>query len=199
MPAAPSPQYFRTPAELRRWFAKHHATASELWVGFLKKRPGVKTLLYLEAVDEALCVGWIDGVRKSVDAERYTNRFTPRTARSKWSAVNIRRAAALEAEGRMTAAGRAAFAKRDAGGAAQYSYERQTAALPDEALAEFRRDKKAWAFFTAAAPSYQRAATWWVVSARRDETKALRLQQLIADSGRGLRVAPLRPRRPNSA
>lgn len=193
MPAAPSPRYFRTAAELRRWFTRHHATASELWIGFFKKRPGVKALLYPEAVDEALCVGWIDGVRKSVDAERYTNRFTPRAARSKWSAVNIRRVAELEAEGRMTAAGRAAFAKHDAAGAAQHSHGLRTAELPAHAVTEFRRHKKAWAFFSAAAPSYQRAAAWWIISAKRDETKASRLQQLIADSDRGLRVPPLRP------
>lgn len=191
-PDAPSPRYFRSKAALRAWFIRNHDGASELWVGFHKKQPGVRTMTYPEAVDEALCFGWIDGVRKSVDAGRYTNRFTPRKQRSKWSAVNIRRVEQLEAAGRMHPAGRAAFARRDASGAQLYSHERESVEMPAPAAAELRRHKEAWAFFSAQAPSYRRAVAWWIVSAQRDDTKARRLAQLVRDSAEGLRVAPLR-------
>lgn len=189
---APSPEYFATAQELYRWLARHHATAPELWVGFHKKQPGKTFLTYAQALDEALCFGWIDGVRKSVDADRYTIRFTPRTARSKWSAVNIRRLTELEAEGRVHDAGRAAFAKRDRNSAAAYSHENKDVVLPAAAAAQLRANAKAWAFFQAQPPSYRRAATWWIVSAKRLETQARRLAQLIQASARERRVPPLR-------
>jgi uncharacterized protein YdeI (YjbR/CyaY-like superfamily) len=183
------PLFFRSPAELRRWFAKHHATGKELEIGFYKKGSGKPSITYAEALDEALCVGWIDGVRRSLDRDRYTNRFTPRRPTSHWSAVNIRRVAALTAEGRMQPAGLAAFARRKQHPAGVYSYERRPDALPGPYGARFRRYKRAWAFFESQPAGYRRTATWWVLSAKREDTRLKRLDALIADakSGRTLR------------
>jgi uncharacterized protein YdeI (YjbR/CyaY-like superfamily) len=182
--------FFATPADLRSWFDDHHDDAEELWVGFHKKGSGMPSVTWPEAVDEALCVGWIDGVRMSVDPTSYAIRFTPRRARSIWSAVNTGRVAALEAEGRMRPAGRVAFEARSAERTAIYSYERETAALSEAELERFRAEPEAWAWFDAAAPSYRRAATHWVVSAKRPETRLRRLETLIEDSAAGRTVAP---------
>ena len=185
--------FFETAPALRAWLAANHATARELWIGFYKKDSGRGGISYPQAVDEALCFGWIDGVRRSLDAASYTTRFSPRQARSVWSAVNIARVAELEAEGRLQPAGRAAFAARNAGQAPQYSYEREAATLPPAAEATFRANAPAWAFFEAQAPSYQRAAIWWVVSAKQEVTRARRLATLIADSAAGRRLPALTP------
>jgi uncharacterized protein YdeI (YjbR/CyaY-like superfamily) len=183
--------FFATPEELRAWLDANHATARELWIGFYKKGAGRAGISYAQAVDEALCAGWIDGVRKTLDGESYVNRFTPRQARSVWSAVNIARATELEAEGRLRPAGRAAFAARAAGQDRQYAYEREAATLPPAAEATFRANAPAWAFFQAQAPWYQRAAIWWVVSAKQEATRARRLATLIADSAAGRRLPAL--------
>jgi uncharacterized protein YdeI (YjbR/CyaY-like superfamily) len=190
------PIFFRSPLEFRAWLERHHEVEQELWVGFYKRGAGKPSLTWPESVDEALCFGWIDGVRRSLDGDRYTIRFTPRKARSKWSAVNVKRATELTRLGRMSPAGRAAFA-RWPGTRAGYSYEeRESATLGEDHEQRFRRNAKAWAFFQSQPPGYRRTATWWVVSAKREETRLKRLATLIDDSAHGRTIGPLtRPAR----
>jgi uncharacterized protein YdeI (YjbR/CyaY-like superfamily) len=190
------PIFFKTPSEFRAWLEKNHATKKELLVGFFKKSTGKPSITWPEAVDEALCFGWIDGVRKSIDDSRYTIRFTPRTARSVWSAVNIKRAKELKKQGLMRPAGMAAFARRSEEKSRIYSYERKYAALGPAFEQQFRANKRAWAFFESQPPSYKKAAIWWVISAKREETRLRRLDTLIKDSSRGQTVSPFR--RPNA-
>lgn len=187
------PQFFATPADLAAWFAKHAATEQALLVGYYKKGSGKPSVTWPESVDEALCVGWIDGIRRSLDEDSYTIRFTPRRPTSNWSAINIARVKALQAEGRMTAAGLAAFEKRADERSAIYSYEqRQNATLEADEEKRFKAHKTAWAWFQAAPPSYRKTALHWVVSAKRPETRQKRLLTLIEDSANGIRIAPLR-------
>jgi uncharacterized protein YdeI (YjbR/CyaY-like superfamily) len=191
-PAAAKPVFFENAADLRRWLEKNHATATEVFIGFLKKAPGRSSLTYFEALDEALCFGWIDGVRRSLDAERWFQRFTPRKAKSVWSLVNVRKVEALAAAGRMTPAGLAAFEARDEKRTGLYSFEQGKApTLGREELRVFRAKAKAWAFFQAQPPGYRRTATFWVMSAKQPETKHRRLAQLIDDSAKGLRLGML--------
>jgi uncharacterized protein YdeI (YjbR/CyaY-like superfamily) len=192
------PTFFATPEKFRAWLEEHHDKRKELWVGFYKKGSGKPSITWPEAVDEALCFGWIDGIRKSIDADSYTNRFTPRKARSTWSAINIKRAKELERLGRMHAAGRKAFDARTDDRSALYSYEQRHAAkLPPEQERQFKANKEAWKWFQAQPTSYRKAAIWWVVSAKKDETKARRLAALIDDSAHGRTVQPLtRPAKP---
>jgi uncharacterized protein YdeI (YjbR/CyaY-like superfamily) len=199
MPDA-SPTFFATPAELRAWLEAHHATQPELLVGFYKKGSGKPSITWPESVDEALCYGWIDGVRRSLGDEAYTIRFTPRKKRSVWSNVNIRRAGELIAEGRMRPAGLAAFEARTGERSGVYSFEQkdQEKVVFDEAQArQFQADPKAWEFFQAQAPWYRRTATWWVISAKKEATRAKRLATLIADSaaGRPIRGLDRKPTR----
>jgi uncharacterized protein YdeI (YjbR/CyaY-like superfamily) len=184
--------YFASADEFRQWLEKNHDRAAELWVGYYKKGTGKPSMTHPEAIDQALCFGWIDGVRRGVDAERFANRFTPRTRRSNWSAVNIKRVGELMEMGMMRPAGIAAFEKRDKERAAAYSFEQGSPQLGDEFEAEFRENATAWEYFRSQAPSYQRIATWWVVSAKREETRRRRLATLIEDSERGERIALLR-------
>jgi uncharacterized protein YdeI (YjbR/CyaY-like superfamily) len=180
------PLFFATPEEFRAWFAANAASTTELLVGFYRKGSGLPSITWPEAVDEALCVGWIDGVRRGRDDTSYTIRFTPRKPRSIWSAVNIARVAALTAEGRMRPTGLAAFEARAAERSAIYSHEQQEdATLTPEEEAAFRAESGAWDFFNAQRPSYRRPALWWVVSAKRADTRARRLATLIADSAAG--------------
>jgi uncharacterized protein YdeI (YjbR/CyaY-like superfamily) len=189
------PTFFASPSAFRRWLAKHHDTSTELWVGYHKKGSGKPSMTWPESVDEALCYGWIDGIRKSVDEERYTIRFTPRKRSSIWSAVNIGRARALVEEGRMCPAGLAAFEVRRADRSAVYAFEqRATPTLAPAMEKQFRRNAKAWRFFERQPPGYRRLALWWVVSAKREETRAKRLATLIADSAAGRRIGALAPR-----
>jgi uncharacterized protein YdeI (YjbR/CyaY-like superfamily) len=190
--AAPRPTFFRSPAEFRRWLERHHAEAPELWVGFHKKGSGRPSITWPESVDEALCFGWIDGVRYRIDDTSYRIRFTPRKPRSVWSLVNVKRVAELKKLGRMAAAGLAAFAKADPKRSRIYSYERQNATLDAASEKRFRANKNAWAFFKAQAPSYQRLTTYWVVSAKREETRRRRLVALIAGSAAGRRLGLLK-------
>jgi uncharacterized protein YdeI (YjbR/CyaY-like superfamily) len=176
------PTFFRTPSDLRGWFDKHHATAAELLVGFYKKDSGTPSITWPESVDEALCVGWIDGIRKRLDDERYTIRFSPRRARSIWSAVNIKRAAVLIREGRMRPAGIAAFEARRENRSGIYSYEQRPETLDEPYGGRFRKNKAAWKFFQQQPASYRRAAIWWVISAKKEETRLKRLATLIEDS-----------------
>lgn len=189
-----NPIFFKNQGDLRTWYQEHHQTTSELLIGFYKLSSGKSGITYREAVDEALCFGWIDGVRKSMDAERWTIRFTPRTKKSIWSVVNLKRAAELEAAGQMQQAGLGAFHGRDKKRTKLYSFENRERKLDGEQEKKFRGNKKAWAWFSSQAPSYQHAASWWVVSAKQEATRANRLEILIRDSEAKVRVAPLRRR-----
>jgi uncharacterized protein YdeI (YjbR/CyaY-like superfamily) len=184
--------YFRSPAELRAWLAEHHERAEELLVGFHKTSTGKPSVTWPQSVDEALCFGWIDGIRRSVDADRYTIRFTPRRPGSIWSQKNIARLRELDDEGRVHASGRTAFDARDERRTRRYSFEQDNVELTREQEREFRADKEAWAYFQAQPPSYRKPAIWWVVSAKKTETRARRLAALMDDSAHGLRVKHLR-------
>jgi uncharacterized protein YdeI (YjbR/CyaY-like superfamily) len=186
--AAGEPVFFRSPAELRRWFARHHATARELLVGYWKVGSGHRSITWPESVDEALCVGWIDGVRRRLDDERYVIRFTPRKATSVWSAVNIARVQALEAEGRMTDAGRAAFAARRENRSGIYSFEQRSVELPPAYAKLLKANRAAWRDFRSRAPSYRKAAMWWIVSAKQEATRQRRLARLIELAAQGLPI-----------
>jgi uncharacterized protein YdeI (YjbR/CyaY-like superfamily) len=186
------PVFFATPAKFRAWFQKHHDKEAELWVGFYKRESGIPSITWPEAVDQALCFGWIDGVRKSLDERRYVIRFTPRKPRSIWSAVNIKRVAELETLGLMHPAGQAAFGKRSDDRSATYAYEQRKHATLDAASSRaFQANKPAWKFFENQPPWYQRTATYWVTSAKKEETRAKRLATLIADSAAGKRIKQL--------
>ena len=191
MSPAPKPRdviFFASAGELRDWFAAHHESADELWVGYHRKATGRPTVTWPQAVDEALCVGWIDGVRYRLDDERHAQRFTPRRKGSFWSAINTKRAAELIAEGRMRPAGLRAFEARSPEKTAIYSYEREAAAFTKEQQARFEADEPAWAFFQAQPPSYRRTITYWVSSAKRDETRERRFAKLLEDSRAGRRT-----------
>jgi uncharacterized protein YdeI (YjbR/CyaY-like superfamily) len=186
------PIFFATVGELRDWLERNHATATELFVGFYKRGSGKASITWQELVDEELCFGWIDGVRNGIDDLSYSNRITPRKPRSTWSAINIARARELIRLGRMRPAGLKAFERRTEERSAIYSYEqREAVRLEPQAERAFRENKKAWAFFQAQPPSYQRAATWWVISAKRDGTRQKRLGMLIRESQNRLTIAPL--------
>jgi uncharacterized protein YdeI (YjbR/CyaY-like superfamily) len=187
------PRFFRTPAEWRRWLERNHDRASELWVGFYKKASGRKGITYEEALDEALAFGWIDGVRKGLDEERSMMRFTPRRPKSTWSLKNIRRVRELMELGRMAPAGLAAFERRDPSEAGAYSFEQADPRLDQEMRRRFGRNRKAWAFWEAQPPGYRKAATWWVISAKREETRLRRLEKLIEDSANARRLRQLTP------
>ena len=188
------PTTFERPEDFRAWLEQHHESESELWVGYFKKGTGKPSMTWPESVDEALCFGWIDGVRKSIDAERYMIRFTPRRTRSVWSVVNIERVAALTEQRRMRPAGRVAFDARHEDRSGIYSHEQREKAVLEPAFEKrFRAKKKAWAFFQAQANWYRQAAIRWVMTAKREETRERRLAKLIEDSAAGRRVPPLTP------
>ena len=177
---APEPRFFATPEAFRAWLEVHAATAGELLVGFHKVETGVPSMRWSESVDEALCFGWIDGVRKRIDDAAYSIRFTPRKPTSIWSAINIAKCEQLRAQGRMTPAGEAAFARRTQARSVVYSYEQDTVAeLTDAELSAFRRNKTAWAFFEAAPPGYRKQMLHRITSATRAETRASRLAKLV--------------------
>jgi uncharacterized protein YdeI (YjbR/CyaY-like superfamily) len=174
------PIFFESPAAFRAWLEEHHASATELLVGMHKAGSGQPGMSWPESVDEALCFGWIDGVRRRIDDERYTIRFAPRRQGSIWSKVNIVKAAAQIARGRMKPAGLAAFEAREKERSGVYSFEReQPAELAPNELRVFQANRKAWAFFESVAPSYRRVVLHWVVSAKLAATRARRLAQLI--------------------
>jgi uncharacterized protein YdeI (YjbR/CyaY-like superfamily) len=187
------PRFFSSPDQFRAWLEDNHDDETEVLVGYYKKGTGRPSLTWAESVDEALCFGWIDGVRRGIDDASYSIRFTPRKPRSTWSAVNIRRVGELVEEGRMTAAGLAAFERRTEDRSRIYSHERrEDAKLEPEQEARFRANEAAWAWFEGQAPSYRRTALHWVVSAKRPETRERRLTALIEDSAAGEKVKPLR-------
>jgi uncharacterized protein YdeI (YjbR/CyaY-like superfamily) len=180
--------FFSTPAEFRKWLRRHHETEKELWVGFHKKHTGRASMTWPESVDEALCVGWIDGIRKGIDENSYAIRFTPRRRGSIWSAVNIKRATFLINEGRMQASGLAAFNARTENKSGIYSYEQRSEQLREPFAGALRKNASAWKFFQAQPPSYRKAIGWWIVSAKREETRRKRLAKLIAESKQGRRL-----------
>lgn len=189
------PTFFPSPAEFRAWLEENHETAGEVLVGFYKKKAGKPSMTWSESVDQALCFGWIDGKGRSLGDEAHTIRFTPRRPKSNWSAINIAKVARLTEAGLMRPAGLAAFEKREEARSGVYSYEqRHLAKLTPEQEAEFRANPEAWEWFQATAPSYRKTAIFWVTSAKRPETVAKRLRQLIDDSAAGLEVPPLRRR-----
>jgi len=185
------PTFFETPAKFRKWLEKHHETATELLVGFYKVGSGHKSITWPESVDQALSFGWIDGVRRRIDDESYSIRFTPRKRSSNWSAVNIRRVAELEKLGLMAPAGRRAFEARSEAKSAIYAYENAPRTLPAEAEKRFRANRKAWEFFSAQPPWYRRVTIYWVLSAKKEETRERRLATLIEDSANGRRIGLL--------
>jgi uncharacterized protein YdeI (YjbR/CyaY-like superfamily) len=186
------PRFFESGAEFGRWLEKHHASTQELLVGFYHKKAN-RGPTYQEALDQALSFGWIDGVRKNVGAGMYTIRFTPRRPGSTWSAVNIRRVRELESLGMMKPPGLRAFRERDERKARQYSYEREHAALDPSLEAALRADKKAAAFFDAQPPGYRKIVTFWIMSAKKEETQARRLAHLLERSRHGARIDLLKP------
>ncbi len=193
--APPEPTFFASAADFRAWLEANYDKAPELWMGFYKKGSPQKGITYKEAVDEALCFGWIDSVARSIDAVSYGQRFTPRRKRSIWSAVNNARVEALSRAGLMHPAGLAAFEQRDPARTNQYSSEQGEVRLAPPYEDLFRADRQAWDFFQSQPPSYRKPATWWVMSAKKEETRERRLATLMADSRAGRRIAPLTPRK----
>jgi uncharacterized protein YdeI (YjbR/CyaY-like superfamily) len=186
------PRFFATPAAWRAWLEEHHASADELWVGFYKRSTGRPSITWPESVDHALCFGWIDGVRKRLDDDRYAIRFTPRRKGSVWSSVNLARVEELTRLGQMRPGGLAAHAARRPDKSGIYAYEqRQGAELTPAMAKRFKADRKAWAFFQRQPAWYRRTATWWVVSAKREATRERRLATLIADSAAGRPIKQL--------
>lgn len=180
--------FFASPHEFRNWLKKHHAKNTELLVGFYSKGSGLGGITYAEALDEALCFGWIDGVRRNVDEVSYSIRFTPRKTGSIWSLINVKHVERLLAAKRMANAGIKAFDARKAHKTGIYSFEQKKHALEPAQEKTFRANKKAWAFWEAQPPGYKRVSTHWVTSAKQEETRARRLAQLIADSAAGHRL-----------
>jgi uncharacterized protein YdeI (YjbR/CyaY-like superfamily) len=185
--------FFETPEQLRDWFDANHATATELWLGSYKRSTGKPSVSWSDAVDEALCVGWIDSVRYSLDADRAAQRFTPRRKGSNWSAINVAKIAELREAGRLRSAGEAAFAQRREDRTAVYSFERlEDAELTAEEEARFRANEAAWTWFSARPPSFRKQALHWVVAVKRPETRAAHLDTLIEDSAAGRPIKPMR-------
>jgi uncharacterized protein YdeI (YjbR/CyaY-like superfamily) len=185
------PRAFSTPAALRAWLEKHHRTKAELTIRLYKRHAQHRGVTYPQALDEALCYGWIDGVRRSVDADSFSTRFTPRRARSIWSAINIRRARELVAEGRMQPSGRAAFQAHDPKRSGIYSYESLPRELDPSYTERLKANTRAWKFHRAQPPWYRRTSAYWIMSAKREETRGRRLEILIACSARGVTIPPL--------
>jgi uncharacterized protein YdeI (YjbR/CyaY-like superfamily) len=179
------PRFVRTPDAFTAWLDKHHAKAGELLVGFHKKGSGKPSMTWPESVDCALCVGWIDGVRKRIDDDSYTIRFSPRRSRSVWSAINIKRAGELAKLGLMRPAGIEAFTARRENRSGIYSYEQRTDALPEPYAAKMRKHKSAWTFFQSQTPGYRKKFGWWIVSAKQEATRLDRLARLIEASAAG--------------
>lgn len=176
---------FASSGEFRSWLVTNHGTATELWVGYYKKGVPRTSMTYREAVDEALCFGWIDGIGRRIDDEVHANRFTPRTKRSTWSAVNVARMGELIEAGRAHPAGIRAFEARTPNNTGIYSYENRPADLPGGYLARLRANETAWTWWQQQRPGYRRVATWWVISAKQEATRERRLAQLIEDSAAG--------------
>ena len=181
-------KYFKSATDFRRWLEKNHATTQELWVGYYKKASGQPTITWPESVDEALCFGWIDGIRKSVDDWRYMIRFTPRRRGSIWSAANIKRARELHEKRLMEPPGIAAFNARKENKSGIYSYEQRSVILDAPYERRLKKNKTAWDFFYAQPPSYRKVIGWWIVRAKQEATRLKRLEKLISESARRKRL-----------
>ena len=190
-----NPIFFKSGAEYRAWLEKNHESAKELWIGYWKKATGKPSLTWQDTVDESLCFGWIDGIRKSIDADSFKQRVTPRRPTSIWSQINIRKVATLTSEGRMKPAGIAAFEKRNRTLAYSFEQLRETLVLGPEREAIMRKNKKAWEFFQKQPPGYQRLATWYVMSAKLEATRERRLERVIRESAAGRRLVPMTPKK----
>jgi uncharacterized protein YdeI (YjbR/CyaY-like superfamily) len=191
MPTRSALTSFATPAALRSWLTKHHATESELMLQCFKIHAGARGVTYKQALDEALCFGWIDGVRRRLDHDSFSVRFSPRTPRSVWSRVNVGHVERLLREGRMMKPGLAAFRARDAKRTAVYSFENRPKAFPPALEKAFRSQGPAWAFFMDQAPWYRRTTTYWVMSAKREETRVRRFEALVECCGRRTTIPQL--------
>ncbi len=183
-----SPQFFPNPSEFRKWLDKNHKTETELIVGFYKVGTKKPSITWPESVDQALCYGWIDGVRRSIDEESYTIRFTPRKAKSIWSAINIKKIEELKKQGLMKPEGLASFEKRTENNSRIYSHETERKQFSDTFEKQFKANKKAWKFFISQAPSYQKVATHVVMTAKQEITQMKRLKELIESSEAGKRM-----------
>ena len=188
-----SPIFFSRPELFRNWLVKNHQSKTELVVGFYKKDTGKASITWPESVDEALCFGWIDGIRRRIDDTSYSIRFTPRKKSSVWSKINIGRAEAMIAEGRMTPAGQAAFDARVENRSGIYSYEQMTGELDEQYASQLKLSKPALKFYQSQSASYRKAVNWWVCSAKQETTRQRRLQQLIEDCADGVRIKQFRP------
>ena len=185
------PKFFATPEKFREWLEKNHASETELLVGFHKKSSGKKSITYAEALDEALCFGWIDGVKRSLNETSYTQRFTPRRARSIWSLVNVKHVERLKKEGRMHAAGLAAYEQRDPKRTGIYAFENAPRDLSAEYEKQFRKVEGAWEYFQTYPPYLKKTVSFWVMSAKKEETRSARLQRLIESCAKGERIGVL--------
>lgn len=184
-------KYFKTAASFRQWLEANHASATELWLGFYKKDSGKVGITYAEALDEALCFGWIDGLKKRVDEFSFTHRFTRRKPKSNWSLINLRHVERLKKAGLMRAAGLKAFAARSLAKSGVYSFENKPRQLSPELEQQFKSDKPAWDFFQQQPPGYRRVASFWVMSAKQAKTRERRLARLMKDSSHGRRLGLL--------
>lgn len=184
--------FFTKPQDFRKWFQENHGKEQELWVGYYKKASSIPSITWPESVDEALCYGWIDGIRKSIDEVSYMIRFTPRKPRSHWSDVNIGRVKELSKLGLMQPTGTATFNKRDENKSRLASYEQKKVSLDKNYEAQFKATKSAWKFFQTLPPSVKKPCIWWVMSAKREETRMKRLEILIQSSVKGERIPPLK-------
>jgi uncharacterized protein YdeI (YjbR/CyaY-like superfamily) len=182
------PKFFPTPADLRTWLEKNHATAAELWVGFYTRDSGKRSITWPESVDQALCFGWIDGIRKRVDEISYQIRFTPRRRGSIWSATNIKRATELARQKQVRPIGLKAFAARIENKSGIYSYEQRSTELSQPYANLLKKNKAASNFFKRQSPSYRKMIGWWIISAKREETRMARLAKLISESAKGKRL-----------
>ena len=190
--ASEEPRFFSTQAELRAWFQEHHETLEEQWIGYYKKASGNPSITWPESVDEALCFGWIDGLRKSIDETRYKIRFTPRRRGSHWSAKNLARISELQEADLVEDAGVRIYEARNVKREKLAAYERGEVVLPAKYLDSIRANEAAWAYLEAAPPSYLKQVSWWVLSAKREETRVRRLSTLIESCASGQVVPPLR-------
>jgi uncharacterized protein YdeI (YjbR/CyaY-like superfamily) len=185
-------KFFKTQADFRKWLEKNHDKVSELHVGYYKKDSGKKGITYHESLDEALCFGWIDGVRRSIDEESYSNRFSPRKPKSSWSKVNLKRYAELKDLGLVTKQGIKCFEERDQSRSG-YSLQERPTEFDPKYEKKFKANKKAWEFFQSLAPGYRRNSIWWVLSAKQEETREKRLAQIIQSCEKGIKVGLLNP------
>ena len=183
-----NPKFFRTPADFRTWLEKNHATTTELWIGFYKKDSGNPSITWAESVDQALCFGWIDGIRKRVDEISYQIRFTPRRRGSIWSATNIKRTRELTRQKQMHQMGLKAFAARIENKSGIYSYEQRSSELQEPYAQLLKKNKAAWNFFKKQPPSYRKMIGWWIISAKQEKTRMARLEKLISESAKGKRL-----------